>query len=92
MIFGQLPGKSPEKKTRSVIKALSGNAVYHLSCLQLNKMRLVYDDTYYQNCPVSKAVLIVQIIQFEKGQSPRGMAILNLKVKDSTGKAIVTFY
>lgn len=52
MIFGQLPGKSPEKKTRSVIKALNGNAVYNMSCLQLNKVRLVYDDTYYQNSPV----------------------------------------
>lgn len=64
MIFGQLPGKSPEKRTRSVIKTLSGTAVYHMTCLQLNKVRLVYDDTYYQNCPVTKAVLIVQIMQY----------------------------
>ena len=64
MIFGQLPGRSPEKRTRSVVKALSGNAVYHMSCLQLNRVRLVYDDTYYQNSPVTKAVMIVQIMQF----------------------------
>lgn len=64
MIFGQLPGKSPEKRSRSVIKTLSGTAVYHMSCLQANRVRLVYDDTYYQNCPVNRAVMIVQILQY----------------------------
>lgn len=92
MIFGQLPGKSPEKRTRSVIKTLSGTAVYHMTCLQANRVRMVYDDTYYQNCPVNRVMLIVQIMQYEKGQSPRGMATINLKVKDSTGRCTVAFY
>lgn len=58
MIYGQLPNKSPESKTRNFIKSVNADPLYHLNCWQVGRSRIVYDDVYYQTILLWKIVLI----------------------------------
>jgi hypothetical protein len=64
MIFGQLPGRSPEGKTRSLVKAINQTPLYHMTCLQLSRLSLHYDDVLYQNSHVSKIIVMGSITHF----------------------------
>ncbi len=65
MIFGQLPGRSPEGKNRSIIKSINQTPLYHMTCLQLSKAKLHYDDVIYQNSVISKVAVIGRIMQYD---------------------------
>jgi len=92
MIYGQLPGRSPESKSRNYVKSINADPLYHLNCLQINRSRIIYDDIYYQTILLSKIFLIGQIIHYEKSISPRGIVMINTRIKDSTGVCSVSFY
>jgi len=63
-----------------------------MSCLQLSNVKLHYDDVTYQKKNIEKIIIIGRIIHFDKGTSTRGMAMLNIKIEDSTGRALIAFY
>jgi hypothetical protein len=92
MIFGQLPGRSPEGKVRSMVKSINQTPLYHMTCLQLSKARLHYDDVVYQDSIISKAVVMGRIMHYEQSVSVRGLPVINLRVEDSTGRCLIAFY
>jgi hypothetical protein len=92
MRYGQLPGRSPEGKSRNYIKCVNADPLYHINCLQINKTKILYDDIYYQTILISKIFLIGQVVHCEKVVSQRGMSMINTRIKDSTGACNVSFY
>ena len=92
MIFGQLPGRSPEGKIRSMIKSINQVPLYHMTCLQLSKMKLHYDDVIYHNSIISKAVIMGRIIHHDQSTSARGLPVINIMIEDSTGRCLISFY
>jgi hypothetical protein len=92
MIFGQLPGRSPEGKVRSLVKSINQTPLYHMTCLQLSKVKLHYDDVVYHNSIISKAVVMGRIMHYEQSVSARGLPVIDLRVQDSTGRCLISFY
>lgn len=92
MIHSQLPTRSPEGKARNYVKSVNCEPLYYMSCLQLGGTKLVYDDVTYRGVVVSRAIVVGQVVQFERATSQRGVAMVNVRLQDSTGKCSISFY
>lgn len=92
MIYGQLPNKSPERRNRNIIKTVNLVPLYHMTCRQLNQTHIQYDDIFYKSLNIEKVLLIGQSIKIEKANSHRGIAMVNVKMQDTTGICTVSFY
>lgn len=65
---------------------------YHLTCRQLQKMKIERNGVTLNNSPVDQVILIARIVSSTKGTSPRGLPVSNLLLEDSTGRCRVVLY
>ena len=63
-----------------------------MTCKQLSKVSLKYDDAVYRFKPLSKFIVAGKVLSFQKDTSPRGMAVLNIRLEDSTGICRIMVY
>lgn len=79
MFYSQLQCNSPKNRFRQITGQIS-EPFYHLTLKKLNKLEIYYDDVVINKKKVGKIILIGKIIEFQKGTSPRGMAIIKIKI------------
>jgi hypothetical protein len=51
---------------------------------KLNKLQIYYDDVVMNKKKIAKIILLGKIVEYSKATSPRGMAIIKIKVQDTT--------
>ena len=64
----------------------------HLTASQLSRARIHTADVRYLNPPLSTVLLLGQLLSATRETSERGMAMLSLRVQDSTGRFVVKVY
>jgi hypothetical protein len=62
----------------------------HFTCRQLSQLRLHNDDVLFRCLAVQRIIAIGRVVKLEKGTSPRGMALLIVKITDSSGIASIS--
>ena len=92
MIYGQLSGRSPEKAIHRDVGRENLPGLAYLTCMQLKETSLRYDEVRYQGKVIDRVVVVGIIVSSEQVTSPRGMAMINLTLKDESAYITIGFY
>lgn len=88
MIFCQMVVNSPSSRERTPDTTSTSN-VLHLTARQLTQTRIHNDDIRYHKLLLTRVVLLGQLMSAEKETSQRGMAMISVRIQDSTGSFVV---
>ncbi len=66
--------------------------LYHFTCRQISRLKMRSDEVVLNNSPIDRAFLVARVVGLEKGTSPRGLPVTNLRLEDSTGRCKVVLY
>lgn len=61
-------------------------------CSQLSKLKIHHDDITYNKKEITKIIVLGMVINCDKKMSPKGLVMINVRVKDSTGIVSLSFY